>query len=502
MMRMSWSRFVTVLLLGALGLGTAHGVAGAANDELTVGMNVDPVTLDPRHTFGTPSISIVYHIADKLVFVDSKLRLIPQLATAWEWKDSTTLRLTLRKGVTFHNGEPFTAESVKYTIESTIASDSKSYHKSFLRNIASVEVVDDHTVDLKTSAPFYPLLWNLTFPNMLPPKAARAMGAQIGTKLIGTGPYRLVEYLPGQRVVVERNEAYWGPKPKVRRIVFRIIPEDGTRMAALQTGEVLLAENVPYDQIARIEASPNLSVAIQPGERTIFMAMRFDRPPFSNRDLRLALNHAIDREAIIKHILSGRGDLATAPVVPLMFGYHGMKPYPYDPTRARELLAKAGHPQGLQIKFGSSNGRNPMDKQVAEAIVGQLARVGIQAELDAPEWGTFLSNVRTGKYDVFMTGYGAASGHPDALFAVNFESVGSLNKYRNEKVDALLAQARRTADMEAAKRIYAEVQQVIWEDAPWAALYFNQTAIGVNKRVKGFVSYPSGHIVLRDVTLE
>ncbi len=328
------------------------------------------------------------------------------------------------------------------------------------------------------------------------------MGAQIGTKLIGTGPYRLVEYLPGQRVVVERNEAYWGPKPKVRRIVFRIIPEDGTRMAALQTGEVLLAENVPYDQIVRIEASPNLSVAIQPGERTIFMAMRFDRPPFSNRDLRLALNHAIDREAIIKHILSGRGDVATAPVVPLMFGYHGMKPYPYDPTKARELLAKAGHPQGLQITFGSSNGRNPMDKQVAEAIVGQLARVGIRAELDAPEWGTFLSNVRTGKYDVFMTGYGAASGHPDALFAVNFESVGSLNKYRNEKVDALLAQARRTADMEAAKRIYAEVQQVIWDDAPWAPLYFNQTAIGVNKRVKGFVSYPSGHIVLRDVTLE
>jgi ABC-type transport system substrate-binding protein len=476
--------------------------SAAPADELSVALSIDPGSLDPRVVWNIPGMGLVYHMYDKLLFTDEKGNLVPELATAWQWTNPTTLRFQLRRGVTFHNGEPFTAESVKYTLESTLAPDFKSPHKSFLNVIESVQVVDDYTVDIKTKTPARPLLRNLTYTFMLPPKAAQTMGRELSTKAVGAGPFKLVEYLPGQRVVMERFEGYWGTKPPIRRLTVRIIPEDGTRMATLQAGEVAFVNNVPFDQVRRLDADPNLKVLVNPGDRIIFLSLRYDKEPFSNRDVRLALNHAIDRDAIVKHILGGRGQVANAPVGPTIFGYHAMKPYEYNPEEARRLLAKAGHAQGLKIKLGSTNGRNPMDKQVAEAIVGQLAKVGVTAELDAPEWGTFYSNFTGGKYDAALLGWGAASGEPDFILTLHFDSRYSLNKYKNEKVDALLERARREFEPESAKRLYAEAQELIWADAPWAPLYFQPTVSGVSSKLNGFIPYPSEYLLFRRAHLQ
>jgi len=471
--------------------------AAAPADELAVALSLDPGSLDPRIVWSIPGMGLVYHMYDKLLFTDEKGTLIPELATSWQWTNPTTLRFQLRRGVKFHNGETFTAASVKYTLESTIAPDFKSPHKSFLSVIESVQVVDDYTVDIKTKTPARPLLRNLTYTFMLPAKAGAAMGKELATKAVGAGPYKLVEYLPGQRVVMERFDGYWGAKPPTRRLTFRIIPEDGTRLATLQAGEVAFVNNVPFDQVRRIDADPNLKVLVNPGDRIIFLAFRYDKEPFTNRDVRMAINHAIDREAIVKHILGGRGQVANAPIGPTIFGYHAMKPYEYNPEEARKLLARAGYGQGLKIKLGGTNGRNPMDKQVAETIVGQLAKVGINAELDAPEWGTFYSSFTGGKYDAALLGWGAASGEPDFILTLHFDSRYSLNKYKNEKVDALLERARREFDPEAAKRIYAEAQELIWADAPWAPLYFQPTVSGVSDKLQGFIPYPSEYLLFR-----
>ena len=192
----------TFLGIAILAAGLLRTAAPAPAQEVTVAVSMDPVTLDPRLANGMPAISLVHHLADKLIFVDTKLNLVPQLATSWEWRNPTTLRLHLRKGVKFHNGEPFTAESVKYTLETTLSPQSTSWQKPFLRAIDQIEILDDYTVDLKTKTPYRPLAANLTYPGMVPPKAGKALGKEMGTKVVGAGPFKLVEYLPGQRVVM------------------------------------------------------------------------------------------------------------------------------------------------------------------------------------------------------------------------------------------------------------------------------------------------------------
>jgi peptide/nickel transport system substrate-binding protein len=493
---------LTLLAVAIVLMASVRAPEAAATKDLNVALSLDPGSLDPRIVWNMPGMSLLGHLYDHLLFVDEKGTLIPQLATSWEWKTPTTLRFHLRKGVKFHNGEPFNAESVKFTIESSIAPDSKSPHKSFLGSVESVQIVDAYTVDIKTKAPARPLLRNLTYSQMMAPKATPALGKEVSTKAVGTGPFKLVEYVPGQRVVMERFDDYWGPKAASRRLVFRILTEDGTRLAALQAGEVAFANNVPFDQVKRLDADPNLKVLVDPGDRIVFLALRYDREPFSKRDVRMAVNHAIDRDAIVKHILGGRGQVANAPVGPTIFGYAPMKPYEYNPDEARRLLARAGYPQGLKIKLGSTNGRNPMDKQVAEAIVGQLAQVGIQAELEAPEWGTFLSSFNGGKYDAALLGWGAASGEPDFILTLHFDSKFSPNKYSNERVDALLDQARREFDAAAVKKIYADAEARIWDDAPWAPLYFQPIVSGVTKTLRGYRSYPSEYLIFRGASVD
>jgi peptide/nickel transport system substrate-binding protein len=298
---------IAVLAIAVSFVAPLRAPQAAGDKDLNVALSIDPGSMDPRIVWNMPGMSLLGHIHDHLLFVDEKGTLIPQLATSWEWKTPTTLRFNLRKGVKFHNGEPFNAESVKYTLDSSMAPDSKSPHKSFLGSVESVQIVDQYTVDIKTKAPARPLLRNLTYSQMMAPKGTPALGKDIATKAIGTGPFKLVEYVPGQRVVMERFDEHWGPKAASRRLVFRIIPEDGTRLAALQAGEVAFVNNVPFDQIRRLDSDPSTKVLVDPGDRIVFLALRSDREPFSKREARLAMNHAIDREAIVKHILGGRG---------------------------------------------------------------------------------------------------------------------------------------------------------------------------------------------------
>jgi peptide/nickel transport system substrate-binding protein len=248
------------------------------------------------------------HMYETIIWRRKDITLDPALSLAekWEQVDPTTLRLTLRQGVTFHNGDGFDAEAVKVSAESYTAPESKFPVKSSLAVTREVKIVDKHTVEYLTSVPSRPLLRIMSLQAMLSPRALRELGPKIATNPVGTGPYKFVEYVPGQHVLMETNPQYWGPKPRAHRLKIRFIPENGTRLAALESGEVMMITNVPPDSIKRLESNPQLAMRTSVTNRIMFVTLRTDRPPWTDKRARQALNYAIDKEAITQGLLGGR----------------------------------------------------------------------------------------------------------------------------------------------------------------------------------------------------
>ena len=501
------SLLATMTTTGRVRAGSASSQDGEIADELVVGIDTDPVTLDPRSYSATQAYWMAQHMIEPLVFRDEQMQIIPLLATAWDLVEPTRLRFTLREGVTFHNEEPFTAESVKFTLESTL-DESLSFvnpqRRGFLAAIDRVEVVDPLTVDIVTKYPSRPLLRNLaSIAQMIPPSAASAAEA-FGTNPVGTGPYRLAEYVPGSQLSMEEYDGYWGEKPATPRLTMRFIKEAGTRVAALQSGDVALINNVPPDSIEVLKSSSDLEVLNADSTRIVFFQLTYDRPPFNDRRVRAAINHAVDRQGIVDTIMQGYAEVARSVMAPSIPGFHDALPqddYAFDPEKAQALLIEAGHGDGLTISFGYPTGRYLNDRQVAEAVIGQLEQVGIRCEPDSPEWGTYFSGVLNQQYDASMLAY--ASLPVDADWALNwlFNSTTSVMKYANPRVDELLLAGNEEFDAAAVNEIYKEAQALIWADIPWIPLFVQQEIVAFNRNLTGFAPRPDEYSLFFDAQL-
>jgi ABC-type transport system substrate-binding protein len=482
LVKIGWFIFILTLVV------SIHAVPA---QEITVALGTDVGSLDPRISFNVPGESQLQTMYETLVGLDPNGRVLPKLAESWEMKENPPqIKFKLRKNVKFHNGEPFTAESVKYTLESIVAPESKSPKKPFLAQIAGVDVVDPYTAIVKMKSFNRDLLRTLTlFPVMMPAKASKELGDKMATTIIGTGPYKFVEYRSGEKLVVTANPDYWGKKPQLPKITFRIIPEHGTRLVALESGEAMMINNLPIDQIDRLAKSPNIEILAAPTARVVTLAVRMDRKPLDDVRVRHALNYAINKEELIKTILGGRAQIANSPLPPMCFGADPtMKPWPYDPAKAKELLTQAGYPNGFKLKFGTPVGRFLQDKQISEAIAGYLEKVGIKTELDTPEFATYVAETmkKDGKYDIFLFAWGYQTLDPHWGFGTLYHSrFATRTAYNNPKVDELLDKARQVADEQDATKIYIEVQKIIWGDASMVWLYYQPDIIGVNKRFKG-----------------
>ena len=237
-----------------------------------------------------------------------------------------------------------------------------------------------------------------------------------------------MEYQPGSHLIIERNDAYYGPKPKVGRIHFRWIAENGTRLSALESGEVHLVNNVPPDQIGRVEGNEKLRLHNVATTRIIYMGFRCDRQPFTDKRVRQAINYAVDREGIARTLLRGKAQPATSPIAPMILGGDvEVPPYTYDPAKARALLKAAGA-EGATVSLGAPNGRYIMDRQVAEAVQGFLEKVGLQTTLETPEWGTYVAEFLKGdkmKYDMHLLGWGVISMEPDYQVREHYHSANN-----------------------------------------------------------------------------
>jgi len=502
-----------VLKLGAAGGVTAAVVASgitpratAQGRELVVGFSIDPGHMDPRVEAGVPGWSIFHTIHDPFLWRDERINPVPWLVLKWEQVNPTTTRWHLRQGVKFHNGEDFTAESVKVSFEQYTATNSRSPWRSQLNVVKQFRMPDPHTVDLITERPNRPLIRNATQAMALSPRALRELGDRFPTNPVGTGQMRFVEYRPGQHVLMEANPNYWGKKSSFGRMRIRFIPENGTRLAALEAGEVMMINNVPPDQVGALRGNPNLQVMTVPSNRVIFVSLRTDRKPFNDKRVRQAMNYAIDRDAITKGIFSGMAPIARAPLPSGVFGFHtGLTPYPYDPERAKKLLAEAGA-TGATFNFGAPNGRYLMDKQVGEAIAGYLDAVGLKVAFENPSWSTFVSEItkfEKAKYDGYMFGWGIVTAEPDQLMGEHFYSVNARRTlYNNPEVDRLIVDARENFDDARVRADYQKAQEILWNECPWIWLYEQPDITAINKKLRGFAGRRDEYLMFWDAALD
>jgi peptide/nickel transport system substrate-binding protein len=457
-------------------------------EELVVAFSVDPGHMEPRVDSGTPGFSVLNHVYDNLLWRNELTTPMPWLVEKWEQVNPTTLRLSLRKGVKFHNGEDFTAESVRSTIQQLIAPTSRSNWKSKLDVITDFKIADPHTIDLITAQPNRPLLRNITNVMALSPKALADLGDKFSTNPVGTGQYKFVEYKPGQHALFERNPDYWGKKANFQRIRIRFIPENGTRLAALEAGEVMFVDNVPPDQISRLKGNKDLQVQISRSNRVIFVQLRGERKLLSDKRVRQAMNYAVDKEAITRDLLGGMAPIAGGPMAEALFAARTDLPlYKYDPERAKRLLTEAGA-VGATWVFGSPNGRYLLDRQVAQAIAGYVDAVGIKVNHEIAEWASFIAEqnkYENGRYDSVMLGVGVGSGEPDHQMKDYYHSKSARRPgYSNPEVDKLLDEAAQSFDEARVKAAYSRAQELIWDDCPWIWLYEQPDITATNTKLK------------------
>ncbi|MCL4459704.1 MAG: ABC transporter substrate-binding protein [Chloroflexi bacterium] len=468
-------------------VSSSCGLAPAAKDQITVAQGVDATTMDPMmHTIATTN-NVLRHIYEPLIDRDQELKMQPCLAESWRAVNDKTWEFKLRKGVKFTNGEEFNAETVKFTVERVLDPATKARIRPNYTPIKEVKIIDPYTIQLITDKPFPILPAFMTQLLMMPPKYVKEKGNEVvASQPVGTGPYVLKQWLKDDKIILEANKDYWGKPPKIKTVIFRPIPENAARIAELKTGGVDVITNVPPMEAKSLEGDPNIQVLSAPSVRVIYIAIRCDQGgPLANPKVRQALNSAVDVDTIIKDLLLGQGYRIASPLTPLFFGYNPeVKPYPYDPERAKKLLAEAGYPNGFEVNFDTSVGRYLMDKEVAEAVAGYLAKVGVKANLKVLEWGVYTEMRVSRKVDpLYFLGWGNTTFDADGQIRQVMHSKGASSFYSNAALDKLLDEARFTIDEKKRLEDYHKASKLIHEEAPWIFLYQQVDIYAARKNV-------------------
>ena len=515
-MKIEKRAFITsiMLILGwALFAGGGSEESGRPDrDTITMALSTEPESLDPIVMNSSPAANVSRHVSQPLASMTTDGDLVPLLATAWEpAPDNLSWTFTLRRNVSFHDGTPFNAQAVKANLDRFLDPANSAPFAFLLGEIASVDIVDDYTLRLSLNRPFAPIVSHLTHPftAIVSPEQLKTLApGEFITAPVGTGPYRFVEWRRGESIHLEANTEYFGEIPPVPNITFRFIPENSARVVALETGEVDVITNLPPNDARRLEDTQGLSVAYPSSVRVLYIGFNTSREPFSDPRVRRALNYAVNKEAIVNTILQGSGRVSTAPVVSAVFGHAANEPYPYDPERARELLAEAGYADGFEVDFYHPTGRYPLDATIAEAVQGMLAEVGVTARLNTAEWSSYLSSIRVppedSVHDMLMFGWGTVTMDADyglyAMFHGSVVAPGGWNTvyYADETVDDILSRARAEANPDERLALYREVGAILWEDAPWLFLHDVGQINGHRSDIRGLIHHPRESLFLWD----
>ncbi len=422
------------------------------------------------------------------------LQLEGNLAESWRVVNETTWQFKLKRNVKFHNGEPFDAAAVKFSIERMLDPKQGAPGRTSIATIDHVDVLDSYTVNVITKAPF-PLLAVRMSPGhcgtvgIVPPKYIAQVGdATFAVKPVGTGPYKFVEWVKDERLVLDANKDYHRGAPAIERLIFRPVPELTTRVAALLSGQADLVSDIPPDQTGKIKSSSSAHVEISTlGGFVIMVKMTNYLMPGPWQDVRVrkAINYAIDMDTIIKTVLEGYGQVLGVPLEKEAFGFNpNIKWYGYDPERAKALLREAGHPNGFEMTLHAPNRRYMNDIEVMQAMAQMLTKVGIRAKVEVWEQSIYTTKWRKRELlPAYLVAWGGAGVFDGDLLTSSLNSKSALAIFKNEALDKMLEEAQATSDPERRKAIYFKAQELIYEEAPIIKAYQQAHIFGVSNRL-------------------
>ncbi|WP_431280742.1 ABC transporter substrate-binding protein [Humitalea sp. 24SJ18S-53] len=498
---------------GAAPLLARPGVAQGAERDIRFAFGSPILSLDPGNSDGSQPQTVRYHVMEQLVRMNPATGAIePLLAESWAVADDkVTWTFRLRPGVRFHDGTTLTSADVVASIRRMLDPANGLPRGNDLRAIRELREVDPLTVQIVTATPFGPFLAVMAqdSASVMSKASLERPAAAIAWGPVATGAYRYQSHVPQQSVTITRNDEYWGPRSGPRSITFLNVPEAATRLAMLETGQADIIVDVPAVELPRLRRAPQIGLIEKPNNRLVHIGINVARAPFNDVRVRRALLHAIDRDAIVEGVLGGLGEPAQSIIASVVAGYAPPPVTPYDPRRARALLAEAGFPNGFQTTIWTPQGRYFMDREVTVAVQAQLRAVGIRAEVQVMDWSSYLAVLRRPEAEnrsaLYLLGWQSNTNDIqhilDTVFTANRVPPAGWNTmfYRSEASDALSARVAAEVDEPSRKALAAEAQALIMGDAPWAPLYSSVMVTGHRADITGIDYMPTDSWRLHNV---
>ncbi|MGI9478819.1 MAG: ABC transporter substrate-binding protein [Hyphomicrobiaceae bacterium] len=484
--------------------------------DLTIALASEPTSIDPHFHNLTPNNSLAMHFFDALVIFDEKQNVKPGLAASWKPIDDLTWEFKLRKGVKWHDGSPFTADDVVFTMSRAgNVPNSPSSFGTYTKGKTAVKI-DDHTVHIKTPQPYPLMVTDMTTIPMISKKngeGATTPDYNSGKAAIGTGPFKFLKYVPGDRIVMTANPDYWGGKPKWDKVTMKPIKSGPSRVAALLAGDVDVIEGVPTADISRLKKDPKLQLSSGISNRVIYLHIDHDRDdspyvkaadggkiknPLKDVRVRKAISMAINRKAIVDRVMEGVAIPAGQLLPEGFFGVSpNLKPVPYDLAGAKKLLAEAGHAKGFQLTLHGPNDRYINDAKIAEAIGQMLTRLGLKMKVETMTRSVYFKQAsrggpnKTPKFSFILVGWGAGTGEPSSplksLLHTYDKSRGfgasNRGRYSNPKVDKLIEDALATVDDKKRASMLAEATEIAINDGGIIPLHYQVNTWGAKKGI-------------------
>jgi peptide/nickel transport system substrate-binding protein len=511
--------FLVILVVFLIsGCSTNKDVSTKENDKakqskdggtLVIARLSDAENLD-HHFMSTINAASVTHrkIYEGLVGRDKNSDIQPLLATEWNQLDDTTWEFKLRDDVTFHDGTAFNAEAVKATFDRLLDPTVASPRAVVFKMVKEVKVVDDYTIQFLLTEPFSPLLSILASHEggIINPKTIEKYGKSIIQEPNGTGPFVFESWTPGQEITFNKNEKYWGDKAKVDKVVFKVVPEETTRISMLETGEAHIAEPLSVTMKSTVEASKASKVYRSEGYGTEYVGFNVQKAPFNDVRVRKAIAHAVEMDAIIDGVFNNIGKKANTLLGSKVFGYHdGLKAYEYNLNEAKRLLTEAGYPNGFKTSLITMDSKERIN--LAEVLQSQLKGIGIKVNIQVLEYGTFVEQANAGNSEMFIISWRNATGDADYnqynLFHTNSQGgAGNTFFYSNEEVDRLIEAARSEKDEQTRLNLYAEAQELEMADSPYIPVRVIENMAAISKDIEGFAISPSGYLEINDISIK
>lgn len=477
------------LIVGVLSACSSGGSSGDQNKnkQLVIGIPSDAATLLADTAVDSATDVQVRNIYDPLIKRDVSGNFKPWLAKSWRAVNDHTWEFNLRKNVKFQNGKPFNADSVKGSIEYILNKSNKSGYLSRWAAVKQVKVINDYKVQIITSTP-YPTFLHRVADDLLimePNYLKKAGLKKAATKPVGTGPYQVQQWSRNQSLKLKANNQYWAGKPKIQKAEFRYIPEFSSRLSSFMNSEVDLFDNVPVDSVKQIKGSANGKIEQAKTARVNYIAFNtFKKSPIQNQKVRQALNYAVNVPDLLKTQLNGYGVRITGPLAANNQDYVQTSGYAYDPDKAIQLLKKAGYdPKQLKLTLDTPSGRYPMDKEVAQAVAAQLAKIGVTVNVKVNEWQSYLSKImKHQEGDLFLLGWGPSFEGQTTIQNL-FTKAAPFSSFYDPQVESNINKALPLFNEKARKAAYGEIQKQLVEKAAWIPLWEQENIYAVNKNL-------------------